>query len=495
MSRSGPVPCLPRFEAKSEGDWIMGKVQVQTTQDHEVALDDNTIAQFDAVLRGEMIQPGHEAYESARRVYNAMIDRYPRLVVRPADVADVMASVNFAREQDLLLAVRGGGHNGGGLGTCDDGLVLDLSPMKGIRVDTQARTVRAEGGCTQGDVSHAAAAFGLAVPVGVVSTTGIGGLTLGGGHGYLTRKYGLAVDNLLEADVVLADGRLVTASPRENEDLFWALRGGGGNFGIVTSFLFQAYPVDTVVGGIMLWDLDRTRELMGWYREFMPAASEDIYGFFALMNVPPAPMFPEDLHGRPVCGVVWCHIGPPEQAQRDLNAVAQAHPPLFSHVGPMPFTALLSVFDPLVPPGLQWYWRGDFFTELTDEAIEQHVKYASQLPTPLSLMHLYPVDGQMNRIDPSATAFNHREAIWSMVISGVDPDPANAEKITRWTKDYWSALHPYSAGGAYVNFMMDEGRDRVRATYRDNYDRLAAIKARYDPGNLFRVNQNIKPGP
>ena len=224
------------------------------------------------------------------------------------------------------------------------------------------------------------------------------------------------------------------------------------------------------------------------------AASEDIYGFYAFLNIPPIPAFPDHLHGRSVCGVVWCHLGPPEKAQKDLDAVRHAHPPLFEHIGTMPFTTLLSMFDPLVPPGLQSYWRGDFFTELSDEAIRQHVKYGSRLPTPLSLMHLYPVDGQMNRVDPGATAFSYREAKWSMVIDGIDPDPANAQKIANWTKDYWEALHPYSAGGAYVNFMMDEGGDRVKATYRQNYDRLAAIKAKYDPENLFRVNQNIKPG-
>jgi FAD/FMN-containing dehydrogenase len=472
---------------------IMGTVQVKSVSTSERILEENAVAAFKASLRGEVITPEDDAYEQARRVYNAMIDRHPRLIARCADVADVSTAVSFARDHNLLLAVRGGGHSGAGFGTCDEGLVLDLARMKGVRVDADDRTVRVEGGCTQGDVNHAAAVFGLAVPVGVVSTTGIGGLTLGGGQGYLTRKYGLTIDNLLEADVVLADGRFVTASADKNEDLFWALRGGGGNFGVVTSFLFRAHPVQTIVGGIMVWDLAQGREIMGWYREFLPAASEDLYGFLTLMNVPPAPTFPAGLHGRPVCGVIWCHLGTPPQAEKDLDAVRRAHPPLFEQVGPMPLTALQGMLDPLVPPGLQWYWRGDFFTELPDKAIEQHLHYASRLPTPLSQMHLYPVDGQMNRVDPEATAFSYRQAKWSGIINGIDPDPANAQKITQWTKDYWNALHPYSAGGAYVNFMMDEGIDRVRATYRDNYERLAAIKAKYDPTNLFRVNQNIKP--
>jgi len=465
----------------------------KATLDYEIALDENALARLRSSLSGELIGPGDEAYEHTRRVYNGMIDKYPRLIARCADVADVMAVVNLARDNDLLLAVRGGGHNGAGFGVCDDGIVLDLSLMNGIRVDPQARTIRAEGGCTQGAINHAGNAFGMAVPAGIVSTTGIGGLTLGGGHGYLTRKYGLAIDNLLEADVVLADGRLVTASARQNEDLFWAIRGGGGNFGVVTSFLFQAQPVGEVVAGLMLWDLEQTTEMMHWYREFLPAAPEDLYGFFAIMNVPPIPLFPVHLHNRTTCGVIWCHLGPHVQAEKDLDAVREAYPPAFEQIGPMPITALLSMFDALLPPGLQWYWKGDFFTEISDAAIEQHIKHGSQLPTLLSTVHLYPIDGQVNRISPDATAFNFREARYSMVIAGIDADPANNEKMIDWAQDYWNALHPYSAGGAYVNFMMDEGFDRVQATYRGNYERLAAIKAKYDPGNLFRVNQNIRP--
>lgn len=471
----------------------MAKVLVRTTWESEIALDDNTIAQLNANLRGELIQPGDEAYESARQVYNAMIDKHPRLIARCIDVADVITCVNFARENGLLLAVRGGGHNGGGLGTCDNGMVLDLGLMKGVRVDPDSRTVRVEGGCTQGEVDHAASAFGLAVPSGTVSGTGIAGLTLGGGHGYLTRKYGLTIDNLLEADVITADGYLVVASADRNEDLFWAIRGGGGNFGVVTSFLFRAHPVSMVTAGPMFWDAEQSAEMLRWYREFMPSASEDLYGFFAFMHILPIPIFPSRLHGRSVCAVVWCHLGPPEQAQKDFAQVRDRHPPLLELVDVMPFTALQSLFDPVIPPGLQWYWKGDFVNELSDEAIEQHIEYGTRLPTMLSTMHMYPVDGLNNRIGRNDTAFSYREARWSMVVAGIDPDPANADKITSWAKDYWNALHPYCAGGAYVNFMMDEGSERVRATYRDNYDRLTAVKAKYDPGNLFRVNQNIEP--
>ena len=293
--------------------------------------------------------------------------------------------------------------------------------------------------------------------------------------------------------MVLADGRLVTASDHQNEDLFWAIRGGGGNFGVVTSFLFQAHPPSMVTAGPMFWDYEQAAEMMRWYRQFSPAAPEDIYGFFALLNVPPGPPFPENLHGRNVCGIIWCHIGPPEQAERDLAEIRRDHPPLFELIGRMPYTALMGLFDPLFPPGMQWYWKGDFVQDIPDEAIEQHVRFGAQLPSALSTMHLYPVDGQASRVAQDATAFSYRDAKWSMVIAGIDPDPAHREKITHWAREYWEAVHPYSAGGAYVNFMMEEGPDRIRATYRGNYDRLAGIKARYDPHNLFRVNQNIRP--
>ncbi len=459
----------------------------------ETGLEEARVEEFRAALRGEVIQPHDEGYDNARKVYNAMIDRHPRLIARCADVADVITAIGFGRENDMLVAVRGGGHNGGGLGVCDDGLVIDLSLMTGVRVDPTSRTVRVGPGCQQGAADHASHAFGLAVPAGIVSTTGIAGLTLGGGHGYLTRKHGLTIDNLLEADVVLADGRFVTASERENQDLFWALRGGGGNFGVVTSFLFRAHPVSTVFGGPMFWKIDDAREVMEWYRDFLPKAPEELFVFFGLKTVPSAPPFPEHIHGKNICALIWCYSGPIEKAEGEIRPVRDLPPPIFEHVGPMPFPALQSLFDPLLPPGLQWYWKGDFVRELPNEAIDTHLEYGSKPPSPLSLMHLYPIDGAVQRVDRDATAWSFRDARWSMVIAGIDPDPANAEKITTWAKDYWNALRPHTAGGAYVNFMMEEGQERVQATYRENYERLAAIKKKYDPTNLFRVNQNIKP--
>ena len=452
-----------------------------------------TLESLKTSLRGELIQPNDSAYDVARKVYNAMIDRRPRLIVRCADVADVIAAVNFARDNNLLLAVRGGGHNAAGLGVCDGGLVIDLSRMRGIHVDPTARTVRVEGGCTWGDVDHATHAFGLAVPAGVISTTGVGGLTLGGGLGHLTRRCGLTIDNLLAADMVLADGRFVTVSDEENEDLFWAIRGGGGNFGVVTSFLFRAHPIHTDYAGPMLWELDQAAEVMQWYREFIAQAPEDISGFFAFLVVPPGPPFPKHLHSKTMCGIVWCYTGPIEKAEGAFKSIRSLGPPALDLVGPMPHPALQSMFDALYPPGLQWYWKADFVNELSDEAIALHVRHGSEIPTMLSAMHLYPINGAAHRVGGNDTPWSFRDATWAQVIVGVDPDPANKDRIVAWAKEYWEALHPYSAGGAYVNFMMDEGEDRIRATYRGNYERLVAVKTKYDPLNLFRVNQNIKP--
>jgi len=452
-----------------------------------------TIEQLKVGLRGPLIQQGDADYAEARKAYNAMIDKYPRMIVRCADVADVISCVNFARENDMLLAIRGGGHSAPGLGLVDDGLVIDLSPMRGVRADPQARTVRVEGGATLGDVDHAAHAFGLAVPAGVVSTTGIGGLTLGGGQGYLTRKYGLSIDNLIEADVVLANGSLVKASDEEHEDLFWAIRGGGGNFGVVSSFLFRAHPVHTVYAGPTLWHMEQAGEVMRWYRRFIPQAPEDLCGLFVFLVVPSGSPFPEHLHGKTMCGVVWCYAGPLKEAEEAFRSIRQFGPPALDLAGPMPLPTLNSLFDPLVPPGLQQYWTGDFVNELSDEAIALHVRYGEKTPTMLSTTLLFPVDGAVHRVGKDETAFSYRDATWSATINGVDPDPANNERIISWTKEYGEPLHPYSAGGAYVNFIMDEGQERVKATYRDNYERLVAIKNEYDPTNLFRANQNIKP--
>ncbi len=452
------------------------------------------LSRLRVAFRGELIDPGHPAYDTERRVYNAMIDRRPALIAQCRDAADVIAAVQYARSVDLPVSIRGGGHNGAGLALCDGGLTIDLSRMKGIRVDPWNRQVRVDGGCTQGEVDHATHAFGLAVPAGTVANTGIGGLTLGGGHGYLVRRWGLTIDNLIEADVVLANGEMVRASEQENADLFWAIRGGGGNFGVVTSFLFRAHPVSTVVAGPMLWPLEQTTDILHWYREYHPSAPDTMYGFPAMLRVPPAPFFPTEHHGRPVCGIVWCYSGAVEDGMRLMDEIRRMLPkPLIDMVGPMPFPALQSMFDPLIPPGLQWYWKGDFFDHLPDEAIAIHQRFGAIIPGGISTMHLYPVDGAASRVPSNATAFSYREARWSMVIAGIHPEPSGAGEIRSWAQSYWEELHPYSLGGAYVNFMMEEGTERVQATYRGNYERLQSIKAKYDPGNLFRFNQNIAP--
>lgn len=459
-----------------------------------VAPNGEAVANFAGSLRGEVITPGDPGYDEARSIYNAMIDKRPALIARCANVADVIAAVNFARENNLDLAIHGGGHNGAGLAMVDDGLVIDLSPMDGVDVDPDARTVRVQGGCTWGQVDHATHAFGLAVPSGIISTTGVGGLTLGGGHGYLSRKYGLTVDNLLEVDMVLADGSFVTASEEENEDLFWAVRGGGGNFGVVTSFLFRAHPVYTVYGGPIVWPIDKGEEILRWYRDFIAEAPDDLYGWFGFHRVPTDSPFPEELHGEHGVVITWCYLGPLDEAEEVFKPIRELGTPVLDMAGPMPYPALQSMFDEIYyPPGLQWYWKADFVKEVSDQAVSIHKEYGSALPTELCTMHLYPIDGAVHNVGRNDTAFSFRDVVFSRVIVGVDPDPANAQRISQWAKDYWQALHPLSAGGGYVNFMMEEGQERIRATYRDNYERLVAVKRKYDPHNLFHVNQNIQP--
>jgi hypothetical protein len=456
-------------------------------------LDEPSIQKFRAGLRGQLIEPQDEAYAHASKVYNGMITKHPRMFVYCADVADVIQSVNYARENNLLLAVRGGGHNAGGLGICDDGLVIDLSRINYTTIDPEARTVVVGGGSTWGEVDHATHVFGLATPSGIVSTTGVGGLTLGGGIGHLTRQYGLSIDNLLEVTMVLADGTFVTANAAQHPDLFWAVRGGGGNFGVVTSFKFKLHPVDMVYGGPMLWELSEAYEIMKWYNRLIKDAPESLNGFFAFLTVPPGPPFPEHLQLKKMCGIVWASTIPMESAEELFKPIRDFKKPALDMAGPLPFPVLQSLFDALLVPGLHWYWKADFVNELSDELIEQHLRFAEAMPTMLSTMHLYPVNGAAAQVDSKDTAWAYRDATWAMVIAGIDPDVDNNDKIIAWAKQYWEAVHPYSAGGAYVNFMMDEGEERVKATYGQNYERLAAIKNKYDPQNLFRVNQNIKP--
>lgn len=444
-------------------------------------------------LAGKLITPGDPAYDASRKVYNAMIDKRPGMIAYCASVDDVVACVNAARENNLLVAIRSGGHNAGGLGICDDGLVIDLSMMKETKMDKSNNTIWVQAGILLKELDAITHTVGMTVPAGVVGTTGVAGLTLGGGLGHLTRGYGLSIDNLLEAEVVLANGSVVKAGATENPDLFWALRGGGGNFGVVVSFLFKMQPVDTPVGGPMFWELSDAKKILQWYRDFIKTAPDDINGFFAFMTVPPIDHFPAEYHLKKMCAIVWCYTGPAEKAEEVFAPIRQLKKPAMDLVGTIPMPALQSMFDGLLPPGLQMYWKADFYNDISDEAIEVHLQHAAQLPTMLSTMHLYPVNGVVARVGKEETAWDFRDALLSGVVLGIDSDPANNPKMIKWAKDYWNDLHRFSAGGGYVNFAMDEGEEQVKNSYRSNYRRLSEIKRKYDPDNLFRVNQNIKP--
>jgi len=444
-------------------------------------------------VSGQVITEGDAEYESARKVYNAMIDRHPSVVVRCAGAGDVKASVDFAREGGLDLSVRGGAHSVPGFGTNDGGVVIDMSQMKGIKVDARGQTARAEGGCTWGDFNEATYAFGLATTGGIVASTGIAGLTLGGGIGYLSRAFGLTCDNLVSADVVTADGRSLVASERENADLFWALRGGGGNFGAVTSFEYKLHPVKDIVAGIFFYPLERTRDVLAFFRDYIAGAPEQMGAFPAFQIAPPLPFIPEKEHGKTFCAIVACWAGPAEEGEQAMEPMRKVAPRAAEMVSPMPYPTLNGMFDPLLPAGLQHYWKASFATELTDGAIAAHVEHGPMVPVVNSTVHLYPINGACHRVAPDATAFAYRDAKFATVIAGMWPDPADNEKNVRWVKDYYKALEPHSAKGGYVNFMADDDQGRIRDNYRDNYERLVWIKRTYDPGNLFHMNQNIKP--
>lgn len=445
-----------------------------------------------AAVRGTVVTPEDPEYDAARTVYNAMIDKRPALVVQAVDVADVMAGVRFAGEHDLAICVRGGGHNAAGLGTCDDGVVIDLGRMNAVRVDPTSRRVVVEGGATWGDVDHATQPFGLAVPAGIISTTGVGGLTLGGGFGYLSRGYGLTIDNLVSADVVLADGSFVTASESDHPDLFWAIRGGGGNFGVITAFEFMARPAGTVTAGVFFYELDKAAEVMRIYRDMIDDAPRELGIFFGYLFTPPAPFLPEELHLKNMGKIVYCYRGPEAEAREILKPFLDVGPAA-EVGGEMPFATWNAMFDALFPTGRQDYWKADYMADLPDEAIEVHTRFGGKMPNPSSVVHIYSLNGAIQDVAPSATAYSHRDAKFVHVILVTDDDASKMPAHIDYVRDYWNSLHPYSSGGAYVNFMMDEGSDRVQATYRDNYPRLQQIKATYDPENRLRVNQNITP--
>jgi FAD/FMN-containing dehydrogenase len=452
-----------------------------------------TIEDLRERTRGPVYAAGDDGYDEARKVYNAMHDKRPRVVVGCENTGDVIAAVNFATSNGLELAVRGGSHSVPGFGTVDDGVVADLGRMRNVRVDPYTRTARAGGGATWGDFNAATHAFGLATTGGIISTTGVGGLTLGGGIGYLARGLGLSCDNLISADVVTAEGKFLIASEKENDDLFWALRGGGGNFGVVTALEFRLEPVDTIYGGPMLFEMSDAAAVLAGFRDLIKDAPEQLGGFPAFQLAPPLPFIPEDRHGEPFALIVGCWAGSPEKGEAQIAQFREFAPVVAEHVGPMPYPALNAAFDGLVPPGLQHYWKANFVTELTDDAIQAHLEHAPGLPAVNSTVHIYPIDGACHRVPADATAFAYRDANFATVIAGMWPDPATNDANIEWVKNYYNAVAPHSESGGYVNFMADDDQGRIADNYKGNYDRLVEVKRKYDPNNLFHLNQNIVP--
>ena len=452
-----------------------------------------TIEQLREQVRAPVITADDPGYDEARAVHNGIFDKKPAVVVRAEQVADVIGAVNYAREAGLDLSIRGGGHSGPGFGTNDGGVVIDLSLMRGVHVDPAAKTARAGGGTTWGDFNYATHAYGLATTGGIISTTGVAGLTLGGGIGYLTRGHGLSIDNLLSAEVVTADGTVKTASAKENPDLFWALRGGGGNFGVLTSLEFQLHPVSDVVVGLFFYELDHAADVLRFHRDFIKDAPEQYGGFPAFQVAPPLPFIPESRHGDTFCINVAHWAGPVEEAENAMKPFRDVAPVVAEMVSPMPYPWLNGAFDAIFPKGIRSYWKGNYVKDLTDDAIEQHVIHGSKVPEVSATMHLYPVNGAASRVGAEETAYGYRDALYSMVIVAAWDDPAvDAERI-QWVRDYANATAPHSEAGGYINFMSEDDAGRASVNYGPNYDRLVDVKRTYDPDNLFHLNQNIKP--
>lgn len=460
---------------------------------HAVALDDTAVSRLARELRGELIHPGDATYDGARRVWNGMIDRRPALIARCAAPDDVIAAAGFAREHGLLVAVRGGGHNVAGNATCDGGLVIDLTPMRAVVVDPERRTARAEGGARWGELDAAAAAHGLATTGGAVSTTGIAGLTLGGGVGWLARKHGLTCDNLRAVEIVTADGRLLVANEHEHADLFWAVRGGGGNFGVVTAFEYRLHPLTTVLGGMVLHPIERAGEALRFFRAFAAGAPEELSTLFYFFVAPPVTFLPPELHNTPLVGLAVCYAGDPAQGEEVLRPLRRFGPPLVDEIRPTPYTAMQRLIDAGSPPGLRNYWKAGFLRGLDDDAIATIAAHLARANAPGPFLEVFQFNGAVNRVAPDATAFAHRAAQFDLTIGAKWTDPAADAHQIGWVRDCYTALEPFTTGGVYVNYLGDEGEQRVRAAYGANYDRLATVKARYDPDNLFRMNQNITP--
>ena len=446
-----------------------------------------------ASVTGPVVAPGDPGYDEARKVYNFMIDRNPAAVVSCRTTDDVAAVVRQAAETGTELAVRGGSHSVPGFGTADDALVADLSGLSSVTVDPSARTARVGGGVTWGGFNEAAGADGLATTGGIISTTGVGGLTLGGGIGYLDRAHGLSCDNLIAAEVVTADGRTVTASEAEHPDLIWALRGGGGNFGVVTEFTFRMHPVTEIYGGPMFFELSDGEAVLAHFNEFIKTAPREYGGFPAFQIAPPLPFIPENRVGEPFVAVISCWTGSTADGEKILQRFRDVAKPVAEMTGPMPYAELNSAFDGLVPRGLQHYWKAAYAGNLSTDLIRAHLEHGPKVPVVNSTVHLYPINGACHDVAADATAFGHRDATYAMVIAGMWPDPADNKKNTQWVRDYYAAIAPHSDAGGYVNFASSDDQSKVAANYGVNYPRLQEVKRRYDPDNLFRHNQNIRP--
>ncbi|MCX9025068.1 MAG: FAD-binding oxidoreductase [Candidatus Methanoperedens sp.] len=460
-----------------------------------VKIDEETIQKFKDNLRGELIRPGDTGYDDARKIWNAMIDKRPALIARCTGAVDVINAVNFARANKLLVAVRGGGHNVAGNAVCDGGLVIDLSKMKSIRIDPVRRTARAEPGLTWAEFDRETQSFGLALPGGIQSTTGIAGFTLGGGFGYLSRKHGLTVDNLLSADVVTADGRLLIASKTENSDLFWGIKGGGGNFGVVTSFEYRLHPVGPVIlGGMLLHPLANAKEVLRFYRDYIARVPEELSIFLLFVTAPKAPPIPEHIQGMPMLAVVISYFGAIEEGERIIQPLRKFGPPDVDLVGPKPYVALQSMLDAANPPGWQNYWKSEYLKGFSDEAIDTMIEYATKRPSSMSKIIIGHLLGNVNGVRDDETPYSHRDAPFIINIISMWQDTKKNEENIKWARDLWNAVQPFATGGVYVNFLMTEGTDRIMAAYgKEKYERLVALKNKYDPTNFFSLNQNIKP--
>jgi len=458
------------------------------------SLDEDSIQSFKSGLQGELITPNDTGYDDARQVWNAMIDKRPALIARCSGAADVIDAVTFAREHELLTAVKSGGHNVAGNAVCDDGLVIDLSPMKSVRVDPRSRTVRVEPGVTLREFDHETQAFGLATPTGQVSMTGISGLTLGGGWGWLSRKYGMTIDNLRSVDVVTADGELLHASEEENEDLFWGIRGGGGNFGVVTSYEFQLHEVGPqLLGGLIVYPFGEATDVLRFHRDFTVDAPDELCCYAAIIGAPPVPFLPEEVHGETVIVCAVCYSGSIEEGERAVRPLQNLADPIADLIQPMPFTDMQQMFDADYESGVRNYWKTQLVNPLPDEAIDIVVERSEPLPTPDTKVILEHLGGAMARIDPDATAYRHRSAPYSFNIYPRWTDPEEDETHISWAREFMDAMAPFATDGVGVNFLSREGHDRVKAAYGENYNRLTEIKAKYDPENFFRLNQNITP--